>query len=83
MDRDIQAQCLVDMYICDHKSMVNDSEDYKVFIVWKCKILQNWKYMIGSTLDDNYYEATFDGDKNKWYLDVYKKVENIEKEGDF
>ena len=24
-----------------------------------------------------YYEVTFNGDKNKYYLDVYKKWENI------
>jgi hypothetical protein len=38
---------------------------------------QNWKYLISSTLYDGmYYELTFNGDKNEWYLDAYKKFEN-------
>lgn len=51
--------------------------DFEVYIVWKCKALQNWKYLISSTLlDGMYYELTFNGDKNEWYLDAYKKFEN-------
>lgn len=51
--------------------------DFDVYIVWKAKILQNWKYLISSTLPDGmYYELTFNGDKNEWYLDAYKKFEN-------
>jgi hypothetical protein len=45
--------------------------------VWKAKVLQNWKYLISSTLYDGmYYELTYDGDKRRWYLDAYKKFEN-------
>lgn len=48
-----------------------------VYIVWKCKVLQNWKYLLSSTLPDGmYYELTYDGDKKCWYLDAYKKFEN-------
>lgn len=51
--------------------------DFEVYIVWKCKALQNWKYLISSTLlDGMYYELTFNGDKHEWYLDAYKKFEN-------
>lgn len=51
--------------------------NFNVFIVWKCKTLQNWKYLISTSLqDDMYYELTYNGDKNEWYLDAYKKVEN-------
>lgn len=47
-------------------------------MVWKCKTLQNWKYLISSTLlDGMYYELTYNGDKNEWYLDAYKKFENV------
>lgn len=47
------------------------------YIVWKCKILQNWKYMISTDLPDGmYYELTYNGDKKEWYLDAYKKFEN-------
>lgn len=43
----------------------------------KAKALQNWKYLISSTLYDGmYYELTYNGDKKEWYLDAYKKFEN-------
>lgn len=55
---------------------VNASFD--VFTVWKAKTLQNWKYLISSTLHDGmYYELTYNGDKKEWYLDAYKKFENV------
>ena len=48
-----------------------------VFIVWFCKTLQNWKALVSTTLPDGmYYEVTYNGDKNEWYLDAYKKFEN-------
>ena len=50
---------------------------FDVYIVWKCKTLQNWKFLISTTLPDGmYYELTYNGDKEEWYLDAYKKVEN-------
>lgn len=50
---------------------------YRVFIVWKAKALQNYKYLIGNSLNSTYIELTYNGDKNEWYLDAYKKVENV------
>lgn len=47
-----------------------------LFITWKAKILQNWKYLIAGTLRGWYFEVTYNGDKEEWYLDVYKKVDN-------
>lgn len=50
---------------------------FNCYIVWKAKALQNWKYLISTTLlDGMYYELTFNGDKQEWYLDAYKKFEN-------
>ena len=66
-------------YIIQHLDKTDNvnSNDFEVYIVWKCKALQNWKYLISSTLHDGmYYELTFNGDKNEWYLDAYKKFEN-------
>ena len=49
-----------------------------VFIVWMCKTLQNSKAMASTTLFDGmYYELTYNGDKKEWYLDAYKKFENV------
>ena len=45
----------------------------KMFIVWFCKTLQNWKALVGGTDVGEYIEVTHDGDKNKTYVDVYAK----------
>lgn len=48
------------------------------YIVWFCKILQNWKALVGSPIvDGKYYEVTFNGDKNEYYLDEYGKITNL------
>ena len=68
---------LVSDYIKEHLDKSDKTPEFEVYIVWKCKILQNWKYLLVSTLlDGMYYELTYDGDKNRWYLDAYKKFEN-------
>lgn len=52
--------------------------EFRVFIVWKCKTLQNWKYLLSSTLPDGmYYELTYNGDKKEWYVDAYKKFDHV------
>lgn len=74
---DNKALVIVNDYILSHLDKSDKMPDYDVYIVWKCKTLQNWKYLISSTLFDGmYYELTFNGDKNEWYLDAYKKFEN-------
>lgn len=36
------------------------------------------KKVNSSTLPDGmYYELTYNGDKREWYLDAYKKFENV------
>lgn len=48
-----------------------------VFIVWSCKILQNNKALVSTTVSDGmYYELTYNGDKKELYLDAYRKWEN-------
>lgn len=77
MDMDIKAMSIVENYVGNHLDKSDPELTYGVFIVWKCKILQNWKYLISTTLPDGmYYEVTYNGDKKEWYLDAYKKFEN-------
>lgn len=74
---DKTAVKLVSDYIKEHLDKSDKTPDFEIYTVWKCKILQNWKYLLVSTLPDGmYYELTYDGDKNRWYLDAYKKFEN-------
>lgn len=55
-----------------------EPSDINVFVVWQCKTLQNWKFMLITDLPDNiYYELTYNGDKEEFYLDVYDKKDNV------
>lgn len=74
---DEKAIKIVREYIEKHLDKSDVKPDFDVYTVWKCKALQNWKYLLSSTLPDGmYYELTYNGDKKEWYLDTYKKVEN-------
>ena len=75
---DSKAMDIVHNYIVDHLDKSDGKiKDFSVYIVWKCKTLQNWKWLLSSTLPDGmYYELTFNGDKGEYYLDAYKKIEN-------
>ena len=49
-----------------------------VYVVWSCKALQNYKALLSTPRTDGmYYELTYNGDKNEFYFDAYKKFENI------
>lgn len=68
---------IVKNYILEHLDKSDEVPSFDVYTVWKSKVLQNWKYLLSSTLSDGmYYELTFNGDKSEWYLDAYKKFEN-------
>ena len=72
-----RAHMIVLDYIGEHLDKSDNITEFGVYTVWKCKALQNWKFLISSTLlDGMYYEVTFNGDKSEWYLDAYKKFEN-------
>lgn len=74
-----RALKLVSGFIFDHLDKSDDLNGikYDVFTVWKVKALQNWKFLISSTLPDGkYYEVTYNGDKKEWYIDAYVKFEN-------
>jgi hypothetical protein len=77
MTMDNKAIEIVRNYIVEHLDKSDPVPSFEVFTVWKSKALQNWKYLLSSTLFDGmYYELTFNGDKKEWYLDAYKKFEN-------
>lgn len=74
---DSLALNIVRGYILEHLDKSDETPSFDVFTVWKCKTLQNWKWLISSTLFDGmYYEVTYNGDKKEFYLDAYKKFEN-------
>lgn len=68
---------LVKNYVLEHLDKSDETPQFEVYTVWKAKVLQNWKYLLSTTLPDGmYYELTFNGDKGEWYLDAYKKFDN-------
>ena len=74
---DVKATQIVMAYILEHLDRTDEVPQFEAYIVWKCKALQNWKYLLSSSLCDGmYYELTYNGDQNEWYLDAYKKFEN-------
>lgn len=79
---DETALNIVKEYIMDHLDKSDPPPFFDVYTVWKAKVLQNWKYLISSSLYDGmYYELTYNGDKEEWYLDAYKKFQNIRIKG--
>lgn len=57
--------------------------DSDVYVVWLTKVLQNNKALlsVNPTISGvRYFEITHDGDKDKLYIDAYKKENNIEVE---
>lgn len=75
--QELSAFNIVRKYIEEHLDKSDDTVPFILYVVWKAKVLQNWKYLISSTLSDGmYYELTYNGDKEEWYLDAYKKFEN-------
>lgn len=74
---DDTAITIVREYVLEHLDKSGPVPKFEVFTVWKAKVLQNWKYLLSTTLFDGmYYELTYNGDKREWYLDAYKKFEN-------
>ena len=66
-------------YVNEHLDKTDKKEITidNVFVVWSCKTLQNNKALLSTTLFDGmYYECTYNGDKNEFYFDAYKKWEN-------
>lgn len=53
-------------------------EDVSVYVVWSCKTLQNNKALLSTPVSDGrYFEVTYDGERDKFYLDCYVKESNI------
>src|SRR5699024_3909692 len=68
---------IVTNYLVEHIDETDKVPVFQVYIVWQCKTLQNWQYLISTeNADGMYYEVTYNGDKDEWYLDDYKKFEN-------
>lgn len=70
---DITSKVLQDTYGYTSDVIADD----KMFVVWSCKTLQNWKAIVGGTEIKELIEVTYNGDKNEAYVDVYDKKLNV------
>jgi Family of unknown function (DUF6275) len=71
------AEGFVTDYICAHLDKT-DRINLAVYTVWSCWILCGWKCLVSSNLPDGmYYEVTYNSGKQEYYLDAYKKFENV------
>lgn len=49
----------------------------QVYVVWVVKVLKNNKAMLSTTEEDGlYFEITYNGEKEEFYIDKYKKEKN-------
>ena len=68
---------LVREYATNHLDKSREIPSFNVFAAWSCKVLQNNKAILSTTLPDNmYYELTYNGDKKELYFDAYEKFED-------
>lgn len=51
-------------------------DDDEVYVVWLVKVLQNNKCLIGTRDTVSYFEVTYNGDKDEFYVDNYDKLIN-------
>lgn len=72
---DVNAINLVEVYLIN-KLGVNPNEA-KAFVVWKCKTIQNVKFIVGTNYNNYFFELTLNGDADELYIDVYKKIDKV------
>ena len=76
-----KARRMVFEYVRDHLEKTDTNVEFgpdDVYVVWFAKTLQNWKALLSTTLPDGmYYEVTHDGDRQRAYIDAYKKFDNV------
>lgn len=72
---DEDAISLVNQYLADTYDII--PYGYNVFVVWKCKTIQNVKFIVGTNYNNNFFELTFNGDANELYIDVYEKIDKV------
>lgn len=54
-----------------------DADTIDIYVVWLSKTLQNNKALLSTDKGDGrYYEITYNGDKDEFYFDMYKKEMN-------
>lgn len=70
------SQYILDNFDITRNDLYFDSINVPV-VIQKCTILKNFKYVIATKLlEDMLFEVTYDGQKQEWHLNAYKKFES-------
>lgn len=68
------VQQRIENQFCDNSGAC---PEFRVFVVWSCKTLQNNKAILSATIKGApLYEITHNGDKGELYVDTYNKQSN-------
>ena len=71
-----KAKALVADYLVER---LGQGANFVLFVCWQAAVLQNYKCLIYTTQPwGMYFELTYDGDAQCWYLDAYQKTDNRE-----
>lgn len=58
-------------------AMATNIKPSKLYIVWFAKVLGNVKALVSTdVVNGQYYEVTFNGAKDEFYVDIYHKSSN-------
>lgn len=72
-----KAKSIVCNYINEHQDLKYEIDPSKLYVLWYGNALLNHKIIIGSYIpDDIIYVVVYDGTKEKFYLDIYGKIDN-------
>lgn len=75
---DIDAIEVVENYLKADGSL---PPEHRIFVIWKCKTIQNAKFVLGVVTNAPYdgngdiFELTLNGDAHEIYLDCYTKYD--------
>lgn len=86
-DRAFKESNMPDLYLkaaknaillCSYNDRVGNIGADQLAVVWFCKVLQNWKALLCTTIDGDglYFEVTYNGDRCEAYVDTYHKISN-------
>lgn len=82
LDLPLRARKIVRSYYNDRVAPVEDYPKVtlnQIYVVWFAKVLGGWKALLGTINSDGlYFELTYDGNKDAFYLDHYEKKMNVE-----
>ena len=68
------AEEIVRRYALDLQGIISTIPQFDVYLLVKCQMGNNWYFLFSTWLfDGNYYEVTYNGSAEEWYISVFTK----------